>query len=99
MPRTVLASAGLFALALSACGPAEPYCGLPLDITMRQTVYCPDSNEDPVCDLPGDEARYEDTASGLRLTGGMPAVCDADDAVTCPGGTVGPPRCIRDPEL
>ena len=90
----------LGALALgSACGPDGPYCGLPADITNRLTVYCPSDAEDPVCDFPGMEAHYEDTASGLRLVGGELATCDTDDNAACPPGTVGEPRCLPDPEL
>lgn len=88
-----------FALLLAACGSGEPYCGLPADITDRLTVYCDSPRQDPVCNYPGQEPRYEDTAAGLRLVGGEIAGCNTDDEVECPLGTEGPPVCITDPEL
>ncbi|MGE0791365.1 MAG: hypothetical protein AB7S26_37165 [Sandaracinaceae bacterium] len=94
-----IARASALACTMLGCTGPEAYCGLPQDITMRLTAYCSDIDSDPVCDYEGQEAHYEDTPSGLRLVGGAPATCDMDDAIVCPGGTVGEPRCIRDPEL
>lgn len=89
------------ALALVAvgCGGNEPYCGDYVDITGRAAAYCPGPRDDPVCDLPGERAHYEDGTMGLHLAGGMRASCNADFEIQCPTGTVGPAYCITDPEL
>ncbi len=62
-------------------------------------MYCENPREEAVCDEPGMEARFESGAMGLRLVGGQRALCDANDVVVCPPGTVGVPYCILDPEL
>lgn len=86
-------------LALPACGSNEPYCSNFVDGTGRAAAYCPGPRDEPVCDEPGDEARFEEGASGVQLVGGQRATCNAEDEVVCPTGTLDPPYCITDPEL
>ena len=99
MSTRLLFCFALLLLALPACGSDEPFCGAPVDITGRLTVYCNNPRQDPVCNYPGEEPRYEDTAAGLRLVGGELAGCATDESVECPVGTEGPAVCITDPEL
>jgi len=88
----------LVALAAFGCDNG-PYCGQPADVTGRLIPYCDDPRQEPVCDEPGMEAHYEDTAMGVRLVGGRRAICDIEDEIVCPMGTVGEAYCITDPEL
>ncbi len=90
----------LLALAAPACGGNDPYCGLPLDVTGREVIYCPGVHDTPVCDLEGMHTHFEVSATGRReLVGGVHATCDEEGEVTCPAGTMGEAYCITDPEL
>lgn len=89
----------LLALGAAGCGSNDPYCGEFVDITGRAAVYCPGVRDDPVCDLEGQRAHFEETSSGLRLVGGARPTCNAQFEVVCPDGTVGEAYCITDPEL
>lgn len=84
---------------LPACGSSDPYCSDFVDETGRAVVFCPGPRDEPVCDEPGDEARFEMSELGFRLVGGQRASCDDEDVVVCPMGTLEPPYCITDPEL
>ncbi|MBX3276201.1 MAG: hypothetical protein KF729_38465 [Sandaracinaceae bacterium] len=94
----------LFALSVAlsslvaGCRPSL-FCGQPRDATGRLVPLCENQREEPVCDEPGSMARYEEGLSGLVLVGGQRALCDGDDVVICPAGTVGEPYCLLDPEL
>ncbi len=92
----IVIALALFAV---ACGSNEPYCGDYVDITGRAAAYCPGPRDDPVCDLPGQQAHFGDGTLGLELQGGARATCDADFHVACPTGTTGPAYCLRDPSL
>lgn len=87
------------AIIAAGCG-NDPYCGLPLDATGREVVYCPGVRDVAVCDLEGQRAHYEESSRGrYELVGASRATCTADSEVVCPAGTVGSPYCITDPEL
>ena len=86
-------------LAAAGCGP-DYYCSEFDDATGRPVVFCSNPRAEPVCDLPGDEARFEeDPEMGLVLVGAERAECSSEREVVCPMGTVGDPYCIIDPEL
>ena len=88
----------LVLLAAAGCGP-DYYCSEFDDVTGRPVVFCDNPRAEPVCDLPGDEARFEEGDMGLTLVGAERATCNTDREVVCPMGTVDPPYCIIDPEL
>lgn len=85
-------------LALAACGEEiDPYCSEVDDPTGRGVALCRDGLEQPVCDAPGETARFErDPAGVARLVGGEMAFCDDSRQVVCADRAVAP-RCI--PEL
>ncbi len=96
----LLPSLALLAIAAAGCGGNDPYCGLPLDATGREVVYCPGVRDVAVCDLEGERAHYEESSRGrYELFGALRATCTADSEVVCPAGTVGAAYCITDPEL
>ena len=70
-------------------------------MTGRPVAYCDDERSDPVCDLPGEEARFEDMgAFGWVLVGGVRATCSLEEGEpTCPMGAEGSPYCLPDPGL
>ena len=90
------------ALALTlavGCADGGPYCGLPADATGRLVAYCGNPRQEPVCDMPGMEAHFEEGPAGIILVGAERAGCSSDDVITCPAGTTGEAYCITDPEL
>lgn len=94
-PRTLALA---LVLGFLGCASPPPYqCSSPIDSSGRGLALCHESNDTPVCDAPGDTARYEANAMGMTvLVGGTTAVCDTDDQVVCPDRTV-VPHCIFDP--
>lgn len=93
-PRLALACA----LALAGCGSeVDPYCSEVDDPSGRAVALCRDGHEQPVCDEPGETARFERDSAGVsRLVGGTMALCDESREVVCADRTTAP-RCI--PEL
>ena len=89
------AIAGLLGMAACSSGAT---CSDILDSSGRPIVLCP-ARHVAVCNLPGEEARFENEGAGLQLIGGLPAGCSTDFEVVCPSGTEGDPFCIVDPEL
>lgn len=88
------------AIALTVLGCSNaPYCGEFVDATGRPVVYCPGPRDEPVCDFPDDQARFEVGLRGYTLVGGLRASCNSEREVVCPAGTVGEAYCILDPEL
>lgn len=85
----------VLALFLLACGSSDPYCSEFVDATGRAAAYCPSPRDEPVCDLPGERAHFRETPTGIVLSGGRHASCNADFEVVCPHETVGAPYCIR----
>lgn len=83
---------------LAGCGP-DYYCSDFDDATGRAVAFCDDPRQSPVCNLPGEEARFEEGTRGTELTGAEYATCDEAREVVCPFGTVEPPFCITEPEL
>ena len=88
----------LLALAALGCAQVDPYCSVIIDATGAPVAFCREAREAPICDLPGEIARYEESATGFVLVGGAPARCSAaSNEVECPDGNA--PRCIPDPGL
>lgn len=91
-------------LALAGCSsPTGPYCAQIVGddggiVPGAGTALCRDLHEQPVCDAPGDTARFERDGLGrTQLVGGSYAICDMDLTVVCADRSVGP-RCIRELE-
>lgn len=90
-------AAACVVVALGCGGGPDPYCSEYDDMTGRGVALCRDLSARPVCDAPGDTARFERDASGnLRLVGGDPATCDEARAVVCADPDV-LPRCVVEP--
>ena len=85
------------ALVLAACeSEIDPYCSEVDDPSGRGVALCRDGHEQPVCDDPGETARFERDAAGVsRLVGGEMARCDESRQVVCADRTTSP-RCIRE---
>ena len=86
----------------SACSaPTGPYCAQHVDddgglIAGEGTALCRELREQPVCDTPGETARFERDGLGTRLVGGTYALCDDALHVVCPDRAVAP-RCLAPP--
>ena len=98
MRSVVFGSLALGLVALEACASPPPYaCSSPIDPSGRGLALCHDPMQTPVCDAPGDMARYEETTLGsTRLVGGTTASCDSSNQVVCNDRTV-LPHCITRP--
>ena len=83
---------------LAGCASPPPYtCSAPIDMSGHGLALCHDARSTPVCDAPGDMARYEmTTMSGYVLRGGTTASCDSSNQVVCADRTV-LPHCIVQP--
>lgn len=92
--RTVV----LAAVLLGACAAPPPYlCSTPIDASGRGLALCREGTQTPVCDAPGDHARYEtNLMGGYTLQGGTTANCDTSNQVVCSDRTV-LPHCITEP--
>ncbi|MFK7985442.1 MAG: hypothetical protein AB8I08_05385 [Sandaracinaceae bacterium] len=96
----LLCVSGLFTGSMLSGCDNGPYCGEFEDMAGRRVAFCPNPRQDPVCDLPGEEARFEEgPGGGLTLVGGERGSCNAEGIVVCPMGTIGEPYCITDPQL
>jgi hypothetical protein len=85
-------------LLLAGCAAPPPYtCSTPIEMSGRGLALCRDPMQTPVCDAPGDMARYEmATMAGYVLHGGTIASCDSSNQVVCADRTV-LPHCIVHP--
>jgi hypothetical protein len=85
----------VLALLVLGCGSSDPYCSEFVDATGRAAAYCPNPRDEPVCDLPGERAHFEETPMGILLMGGRRATCDGEFEIVCPLDTVGEAYCIE----
>lgn len=85
------------ALCLAACAAPPPLgCTSAIDGSGRGIPICNASNEIPVCDLPGQMARFTTTTTA-SLEGGTLALCDSSNQIVCSDRTV-LPHCLTRPE-
>ncbi|MGE0788600.1 MAG: hypothetical protein AB7S26_23215 [Sandaracinaceae bacterium] len=93
----VLAIATLALSVFAGCA-SGPTCSDSRDATGRPITLC-GARQVAVCDLEGDEARFEDDGTGYQLVGGVNARCSFEFQIECGPGGVGEAYCITDPEL
>lgn len=87
----------LFVLLLGCSN--DPLCSEWVDATGYPAAYCPSMDQTPVCDAPGEEARFEESGGEVVLIGGDDAQCTMSFELECPPGTTGEPYCLTVPRL